>query len=1309
MKTFNRILSMLLVIAMVMSIAVMGVVAEEATTQNCYSGEDLVGQETWNDGKDDWIVIDSAEDFPSTTKVDNAKYILACDLDFNGTEFPSSGIKLGKNTIFEGNGYSLLNFHLGNKNGEGADAGTADDTSDDGEETSATSRSEGMFSLSAGVQIRNLTCGAQGAAVRVSNSLIERNHNYDCTFINVDAYVVITRNGGNPGAFFSNSSGGKVVLEDCDLSISWLGDTTPGFGEGNSFGGFIGARNGGSVTFKNCTVNADNLAPTGCGYVGGFVGSSTGPISFVDCSVTGIISGGLAVGGYIGETSGTTNFTKSNSAVTLTSKDPLPANSKKILTMGGLIGHAKNGTVSVNNGVYSGTINTTRANNGGFVGTATQGTVSIANSVYNGSIDATAANNGGFVGAITGGTTVITNSSTASTSSIMSTDLDNGGFVGYATSSAIVEIASCVNSASVTIDIGNVGYGCAGFVAKVTGQSVITVRNSTNNGIVKGKQNGGGGNSLAGFIGYVGSNTTAYVLSCVNSEDASNEGNKGAYGGMVGLNTGIAYIDGCINNANIYSTTGRAGGMLGYNSSGEAVITNCTNNGAITDTQRAAGIVSRNTGTVTIQNCVNNGAIHNTTKYRVGGILADSSGKATLIDCTNTGTLTGVAGNAIGEIVGGVSGTLNVLDCTGLTDNLIGSGSKTGDATRPTMTYNAQTYDIVNGKITVGETVYNVIEYAYQLAQLANEGNYVLASDFKLGTVYVPYAVGNNVLLDGNGHSLTNIVLPADATLFTFVAGNTATFKNLTFGSAETPVDAWAAVVTYAYTADDVDVENNANGQTNKNDAAKRNASVGAFNTNWINVNAYATLQNVSLNQGAFFAGNVEGTHTFTNCHATVTLAAEQTQQGNQVAAFIGRNKNGNVSFTDCTANGTIAAAAIGAGFIAKSDSDKNVCFVNCTNNATIQSSTATTAAGFVGTVGNKTVISFTDCMNNANVTVQARDSDAAGFVVASAGVSNKLQLVNCINTADISAYDQAGGLVGTVGGTVSISDCVNSGDVTSANNQAVGIHVGSDNAVVLIQDTVNEGTITSKSWAAGFVRRDKQVTIVNCINKGAINGAAGYSTQFVARQTDVSKAENLVIRNSYAFGTVNGDASASAFTSAQTSKFTFVDVLYVSDEDLAIEGAINVTEEFKNTIMESSTLHTIKGVQETKAEDRGYATDVYDVRILAGLDTYEYDNITFVVNITMGSYTNTLTLDVKKVFEKVTAADGDNSGNVTEVAASEFGANYFAAIVITDVPTGVADVVFEVTTYVTENGVTYQMGKTATVVYDANGNFVEQ
>lgn len=177
------------------------------------------------------------------------------------------------------------------------------------------------------------------------------------------------------------------------------------------------------------------------------------------------------------------------------------------------------------------------------------------------------------------------------------------------------------------------------------------------------------------------------------------------------------------------------------------------------------------------------------------------------------------------------------------------------------------------------------------------------------------------------------------------------------------------------------------------------------------------------------------------------------------------------------------------------------------TNTGTIGNTSSSSNVGGIigGCVDNQTDFKIENCSNNGNIDV--KNANFVGGVVGS--LKGKVTITNCENAYSISGKENVGGLVGNIEGGAAITTSSNSGAVNGYKH--LGGFVGyakTTGGSLTIQGTqdvplVNGGKVTSTipsgsssanndGGVAGFVGYldgDSNLTISHCVNNGEIQG----------------------------------------------------------------------------------------------------------------------------------------------------------------------------------------------------------------------------
>ena len=227
---------------------------------------------------------------------------------------------------------------------------------------------------------------------------------------------------------------------------------------------------------------------------------------------------------------------------------------------------------------------------------------------------------------------------------------------------------------SIATELDTAFDDCVGFFGAVEN---ATVKNLTVEGNVS-------GNNAAGIVARVFSGAT--IENCVNKAKVTATSKAGGIVSYAQGNNSDQYgalssdctITNCKNYGEVKTTGDAAGGIYGWSGdkSGKLKIIGCENFGAVTATgEKTAGGIVGQCRVITVENCTNNGNI--SSSLNAGGIIgANDTAAATIIGCHNTGAVTG-AENKFGGIAGAVIGTIKNCTTTG-TDVLVGTFGTNG-------------------------------------------------------------------------------------------------------------------------------------------------------------------------------------------------------------------------------------------------------------------------------------------------------------------------------------------------------------------------------------------------------------------------------------------------------------------------------------------------------------------------------------------------------------------------------------------------------------------------------------------------------
>ncbi len=277
-----------------------------------------------------------------------------------------------------------------------------------------------------------------------------------------------------------------------------------------------------------------------------------------------------------------------------------------------------------------------------------------------------------------------------------------------------------------------------------------------------------------------------------------------------------------------------------------------------------------------------------------------------------------------------------------------------------------------------------------------------------------------------------------------------------------------------------------------------------------VEITTTATLNNI-----AGIVANAYNGASFSDCHNLGDITSKGT-----LVAGICVDAAAGVDFTDCSNEGNISTSATTAntylaGIVAQSNPNT---FLRCHNSGTLTGSNKSN--GIAGIVANMRATSgrkytFTDCYNTGDITGSAFLGGISGTSATTVG-QTAIIASNCYNTGGIKSIATANvsssgsaGLFAVYNAGSSISNCRNSGNVTSSKCQNVGGITGYYKAnpnvsnPAVISDCVNEGAITSEAPTAGGISGciSGFTTINGCYNTApitalnSVGGIVGAST----------------------------------------------------------------------------------------------------------------------------------------------------------------------------------------------------------------------
>ncbi len=884
--------------------------------------------------------------------------------------------------------------------------------------------------------------------------------------------------------------GGLAGVATGAVAGSMAGGTVSG---GSATGGLVGYLNGGTITGGTATgavtggVDVGGLlgyatgsgkvadskatgnvtATTSSGFTGGLVGDLRISGGIVNSQADGNVSGGSYAGGLVGYFNSNTALVTDAlagtaitvNAVTVTGRDYAGgivgyiAGSAAITgvtatanvtasagTAGGLAGRtAGNVTGSSASGTVQGTNNV-----GGLVGEAT-GSFTVAGSSASGKVTNTTTS--GYVGGLVGyanGASI----SAGLASGAVSGGSETGGLVGYFNSGSSLLNSTATGSVTGAGDVGGlVGYA-TGTGTLSGGKATGNVTATTNNGYVGG---------LAGDFRLSGG--------IVNSEADGNVSGGTYTGGLVGyyssgtaLVTDVSAGKAITVKATTVSGTSYVGGVVGYSAS-TAAITGVSVAANVTATGSAGGLAGRTGGNVS--GSIASGTV--TGNASVGGLIGEAAGTGTVSNSSASGKVTGSAttGN-VGGLVGlATGGSITGSNASGAvsggveTGGLVGYFNNNGDIVGGLATGSVNAAGDAGGLLGFGQGSGKVRDSK----ATGNVSTTATSSQKRAGGLIGDMQMAGGILnseADGNvsggyytgglvGYYTSPVALVTDSSTGRYITVNSGTVSGINFAGGVVGVSNGGAAITGISVAASVSASGSAGGLA------------GYSSGNVINSSASGSVTGGSGSYVGGLIGQSAGAGTLTDVRASGSVTG-----GN--SSYVG----GLVGYYTQTggllrgqASGTVSGGSATGGLVGYFNS-----------NATLDSGTYTG----ISVSGTSSVGGLVGSANSMTLTASSSSARVSGgaYVGGLLGYGTGIGSISGSNASgDVSASSAAGGLVGAM------ESYTITGSQAYGNVSAVGSTVSAGGLVGQINGNYylyyyynNPGYITS-SQATGNVVAD--------------------------------------------------------------------------------------------------------------------------------------------------------------------------------------------------------------------------------------------
>ncbi len=246
-----------------------------------------------------------------------------------------------------------------------------------------------------------------------------------------------------------------------------------------------------------------------------------------------------------------------------------------------------------------------------------------------------------------------------------------------------------------------------------------------------------------------------------------------------------------------------------------------------------------------------------------------------------------------------------------------------------------------------------------------------------------------------------------------------------------------------------------------------------------------ATIENVEIlsgiltgvkENGGIIAVALAGC-TVTNCINRANLTATEGSNG----GIVGYVYNNNATITGCANYGNISG---GVTNVATSGTAINVAFLG----------------GIVGRQSGTGTLTIKSCFNEGNITLTPAAGIGVGGIFGANFAASQVNISTCSNGGTITGREATGGIMGQLrAGSVSITECINEGDVTAASGVGsagiLGASIANNASNISILYSDNFGNISGSQYVGGIAGLPRKSTadseIKYCNNYGDITGSS--------------------------------------------------------------------------------------------------------------------------------------------------------------------------------------------------------------------------
>lgn len=571
-------------------------------------------------------------------------------------------------------------------------------------------------------------------------------------------------------------------------------------------------------------------------------------------------------------------------------------------------------------------------------------------------------------------------------------------------------------------------------------------------------------------------------------------------------------IENCRNYADVPTTDGYSGGILGFN---YGTVRRCLNAGKVSSAAKnggLGGIVYSGYAGSAIEECQNAGeisAMHDKAQ-NIGGIVGSCYG--TVTDCINTGAISaGTNCSVIGGLVGNENASTKIISCLSL-------------APITSATYNNVGAVVGNAKGTYENAVADA-----QIVLFANtqQGISMLPTSALTGTSLQGFG-SKWVFTAGRYPMLAAFKDLPEAQLgsmpVTFPAG---VYRNEVSGTAQL---CQAQGLTWAVSGNAFAISgsNLVCTAPSEYSQATLTSTLGGFSRSI----PLGALPNLFTGEGTAASPWLIATPADLQKLSTATADGNLSFNGKVFALTSDLNMTGITDFAPICAAGKFQATFLGRGHVI--------------DHLAIASTTA--PAALFNAIGDNGSV--------ADLTIGANSSITGKGSVGAFAATLEGSMTNCVNRATVASTAAIlGALVGTATGNARLENLANYADIDSKQSKTGGIVGAITSATVTARNLANEGNITSTaSYVGGIIAHATGVEIKGAVNRGNLSTTASDAAGILGYTTDVTLLDSCVN-----YGTINARTEAAGIAAYASKALTITSSLNAGDITSTYQSAAGI------------------------------------------------------------------------------------------------------------------------------------------------------